>query len=174
MRACVCFQRLAPPHIGTNQALILPTGSYTPPTSTDRDVGTAMSSSQPSTTSNGPSTPVIQHALPSFSAPRDPSTSSLVTPYCLALSLPHPPNADPFIDALPYQLLLAEMPSALRHSSRRAIKRRRKLMEEVEETGLVVDGLNGAARREDKEEETELEARLEQVGALIGANLAER
>jgi hypothetical protein len=47
-------------------------------------------------------------------------------------------------------------------------------MEEVEEAGLVVEGLNGVARREDKEEETELEARLEQVGALVGANLAER
>ncbi|PWN24786.1 hypothetical protein BDZ90DRAFT_234737 [Jaminaea rosea] len=122
------------------------------------------------------------HALPPITTPRNnagpsqpPSSSTLITPHTLALSLPHPPHADPLVDALPYQLLLAEMPATLRHSARRAIRRRKALLRDMEEAGLAVEAeeSSGAAAMA-KEEEAELEARMESVGASVGANLAER
>ena len=136
----------------------------------------------------------ISHGLPSFAHPRDPSspsavasTSQLVTPHALNLSLPYAPQSDPYIDVLPYQLLLAEMPATLKHSSLRAIRRREKLLAEIEESGMKVDrgsttgGFAGSkdssttiTKGNHEELETETEARLEQIGIVVGANLTER
>lgn len=124
------------------------------------------------------STSALPHSLPALRNPVQPNAnaadaSPLVTIHSLNLSLPHPPQSDPYIDALPYHLLLCEMPNVLRHSTRRAVKRRRRLVDEMQDAGLSnqrsINGEDPTA-----EEENELEYRLESIGAAVGANLAER
>lgn len=147
---------------------------------------TTAAASQASTSQS-----TLNHVLPPFASSREIQASSssasqstnLVTPHTLALSLPHPPNTDPLIDALPYQLLLAEMPAALRHSSRKATRRRKRLLDGMAEAGLdsgVADislsgaGATGRGNSTKQQEDAEIEVRLEQIGVHVGANLAER
>ena len=81
------------------------------------------------------------------------------------------------IDALPHHLLLAEMPSVLQHSTARAMKRRREWLDDMEEAGLrggIGGGSTGESDQPEDQLDAELEYRLESIGVLVGASLAER
>ncbi|CAO1616209.1 unnamed protein product [Sympodiomycopsis kandeliae] len=128
----------------------------------------------PTTGTSSPSLSSLHYSLPplrSNATSNDASTSSLVTIHAMNLSLPHPPQSDPYMDSLPYQLLLSELPHVLRHSTKRSVKRRRKLLDEMNEEQ---DEQEQEREGEEDEIDNELEHRLESIGSSVGANLAER
>ncbi|CAO1623301.1 unnamed protein product [Parajaminaea phylloscopi] len=119
-----------------------------------------------------PLTAPREAAAASASSAHGTAASNIITQHTLNLSLPYPPNADPLVDSASYHLLLAEMPSVLAHSSRRAALRRERLLGDLREAGQ--SPTRPASTSPSQETQRELEARLEQVGAQVGASLAER
>ena len=105
------------------------------------------------------------------------SSSSLVNPATLALSLPHSNHSIPIIhvDSQALHYLTLEMPNALRASTRRSLNRRKRGLQSLKDAGFNVDSSlirEGVAAR--AEEEDEVIKRLEMIGSHVGANFAER
>lgn len=107
------------------------------------------------------------------------SSSSLVNPTTLALSLPHSNQSVPIIhvDSQALHYLTLEMPNALRASTRKSLRRKRKGLASLKEAGFSIEGLlppEGTTSTTEEEEEEELVRRLEMIGSHVGANFAER
>ncbi|PWN36580.1 uncharacterized protein FA14DRAFT_4348 [Meira miltonrushii] len=133
----------------------------------------ATSPEPPTRLSLGQPVPIASHFVPTSSthsssssannANATASSSSLVNPTSLALSLPHSDHSVP---------LMIEMPNVLRNSARRNLKKRKRVIEEMQEAGLSVEGLTVSAGPQNEDEE--VIKRLEAIGSHIGSTFVER
>lgn len=144
----------------------------------------ATSAEPPTRLSLGQPVPIASHFIPtnsthgssssSANVNATASSSSLVNPTSLALSLPHSDHSVPIshVDVQSLHYLTIEMPNVLRNSARRNVKKRKRVIEEMQEAGLSVEGLTISTGQQNEDEE--VIKRLEAIGSHVGATFVER